>query len=110
MREFCNYHPSVAFFYFAFVILFTCANLNPISVSIAFLAAFTYSAMLKGRETLVKNLVSMPVLFVGMALINPAFNHRGATILTYLPSGNPLTLESVFFGLIASGMVLSVIL
>jgi energy-coupling factor transport system permease protein len=52
----------------------------------------------------------MPLLFISMAIINPAFNHQGVTILAYLPSGNPLTAESVFFGLIASGMVLSVIL
>ena len=110
MYEFCNYHPIVAFLYFLSVILITCLNLNPVSVAIAFLVAFTYSAMLKGRETLIRNLIIMPVLFVGMALINPAFNHRGVTILAYLPSGNPLTMESVLFGLIASGMVLSVIL
>ena len=35
------------------------------------------------------------------ALINPAFNHEGATLLTYLPSGNPLTLESILYGLAA---------
>ena len=45
-----------------------------------------------------------------MALVNPDFNHRGVTILAYLPSGNPLTLESIWFGFIASGMLLSVIL
>ena len=105
-----EYHPLVAFFYFFFVILLVCIKLNPVSVFIAFLTAFTYSAMLKGKEALLKNLIVMPVLFVGMALINPAFNHRGVTILAYLPSGNPLTLESVCFGLIASGMVLSVVL
>ena len=110
MREFCNYHPTVAFLYFVCVIVFTCLSLNPISVSVAFLAAFTYSAVLKGRDAFLKNLLIMPVLFVGMALINPAFNHRGVTILAYLPSGNPLTLESVCFGLIASAMVLSMIL
>ena len=110
MKEFCNYHPFVALLYFTCVILFTCLSLNPISVSIAFFAAFTYSAVLKGKDTFFKNILLMPVLFVGMALINPAFNHRGVTILAYLPSGNPLTLESVCFGLIASAMVLSMIL
>lgn len=110
MREFCNYHPTVLFLYFLSVILITCINLNPITVLIAFFLAFTYNAMLKGRDTVLKNLFVMPVMFLSMALINPAFNHRGVTILTYLPSGNPLTMESILFGLIASGMVLSVIL
>ena len=110
MREFCNYHPLVLFLYFLSVILITCINLNPITVLIAFFLSFTFNAMLKGRDTFLKKLLIMPLMFLGMALINPAFNHRGSTILAYLPSGNPLTMESIFFGLIASGMVLSVIL
>ncbi|MBQ7054250.1 MAG: energy-coupling factor transporter transmembrane protein EcfT, partial [Oscillospiraceae bacterium] len=43
------------------------------------------------------------------ALINAAFNHEGATILAYLPGGNPLTLESIVYGLCAAAMILSVI-
>ncbi len=41
---------------------------------------------------------------------NPAFNHEGATILAYLPSGNPLTLEFIVYGLSAAVMMASVIL
>ena len=44
------------------------------------------------------------------ALVNPAFNHEGMTILTYLPSGNPLTLESMFYGVAAAVMLASVVL
>lgn len=44
------------------------------------------------------------------ALVNPAFNHEGATILTYLPSGNPLTLESMLYGVAAAVMLASVVL
>ncbi|MBR4721416.1 MAG: energy-coupling factor transporter transmembrane protein EcfT [Clostridia bacterium] len=110
MREFCNYHPAVLFLYFLAVILITCINLNPVTVFLAFVIAFAYNAILKGRDTLLKNIFIMPIMFLGMALINPAFNHRGVTILAYFPSGNPLTAESICFGLIASGMVLSVIL
>jgi energy-coupling factor transport system permease protein len=43
------------------------------------------------------------------ALINPAFNHEGETILTYLRSGNPLTLESVVYGIAAAFMLITVI-
>ena len=41
-------------------------------------------------------------------LVNPIFNHRGVTILFYFRD-NPITLESVFFGLSAAVMVGSVI-
>ena len=44
------------------------------------------------------------------ALVNPAFNHEGQTILTYLPSGNPLTLESMLYGVAAAVMLASVVL
>ncbi len=110
MNEFSEYHPSVIFTYFLFAFLFTCAHFNPISLFIAFSSAFVYLAVLKGRKELYRNIVLMPLLFFSMALINPAFNHGGVTILMYLPSGNPLTMESVFFGLIAAGMILAVIL
>ena len=44
------------------------------------------------------------------ALINPAFNHEGATLLAYLPSGNPLTLESIAYGFAAAAMLAAVVL
>jgi len=51
----------------------------------------------------------LPMLII-TALLNPAFNHQGATILAYFPNGNPLTLESVLFGISASTMLITVIL
>ena len=42
--------------------------------------------------------------------MNPAFVHQGVTILTYLPSGNPLTLESILYGLAAALLLASVVL
>ncbi|MBE7055615.1 MAG: energy-coupling factor transporter transmembrane protein EcfT, partial [Ruminococcaceae bacterium] len=45
----------------------------------------------------------LPALLL-MALINPAFNHEGVTILYYLPGGNPLTLESVYYGFLSATM------
>jgi energy-coupling factor transport system permease protein len=43
------------------------------------------------------------------AVINPAFNHEGATILTYLHTGNPLTLESIAYGIAASAMLAAMV-
>ena len=44
------------------------------------------------------------------ALINPAFNHEGATLLAYLPLGNPLTLESIAYGIAAAAMLAAVVI
>jgi energy-coupling factor transport system permease protein len=49
-------------------------------------------------------------MLIFAALINPAFNHEGATILTYLPSGNPLTLESIAYGAASAALLVTVIM
>ncbi len=51
----------------------------------------------------------LPLLLFS-AVLNPLFNHEGATILTYLPDGNPLTLESMLYGVSAAAMMVTVIL
>ena len=43
-------------------------------------------------------------------IVNPAFSHNGNTILCRLPSGSPLTLESIYYGLAAGLMLLSLLL
>ena len=109
MREFKTYHPIVNFMYFVFAIGFSCFFMHPVCLAISFSCGFAYSVMIKGRGAIKTNLMYMLPLLILTALINPAFNHQGITILTYLPSGNPLTLESILYGLAAATMVVSVI-
>ena len=109
MNEFKTYHPIVNFTYFILVIGFSCVFMHPICLVISLVCGFTYSVMLKGKKAVKTNLVYMlPTLLIA-ALINPAFNHEGVTIIKYLPSGNPLTLESIAYGLAAAVMIVSVI-
>ena len=110
MNEFKTYHPIVNFIYFVFVIGFAMFFMHPLSLVVSLVCGFAYSVMLKGRGVIKRNLIYMLPMLIVMALINPAFNHRGVTILEYLPSGNPLTLESVVYGLAAAAMIVSVIL
>ncbi|MDD6564740.1 MAG: energy-coupling factor transporter transmembrane component T [Clostridiales bacterium] len=109
MNEFKTYHPIVNFVYFAFVIGFSCVFMHPICLVISLLSGFIYSVMLKGRKAVKTNLIYMLPTLTFAAFINPAFNHEGVTIISYLPSGNPLTLESVVYGLAAAMMIVSVI-
>ena len=109
MNEFKTYHPIVNFVYFIFVIGFSCVFMHPVSLVISLLSGFTYSVMLKGKSAVKTNLIYMIPTLLFAALINPAFNHEGITIIKYLPSGNPLTLESVIYGLAAAIMIVSVI-
>ena len=109
MKEFKIYHPVVNFIYFIFVIGFSCFFMHPICLGISLVCSFVYSVMLKGKKAIKTNLLYMLPLFIITALINPAFNHQGVTILCYLPGGNPLTMESVVYGLAAAAMIISVI-
>ena len=109
MNEFKTYHPIVNFVYFVFVIGFSCVFMHPVCLCISLVSGFTYSVMLKGKNAIKTNLIYMLPMLLMMALINPAFNHEGVTIIDYLPSGNPLTLESIIYGLCAAIMIASVL-
>ena len=109
MNEFKTYHPIVNFIYFVFVIGFSCIFMHPVCLVISLLSGFTYSIMLKGNKAVKTNLIYMIPILLFAALINPAFNHEGITIIRYLPNGNPLTLESIAYGLAAATMIVSVI-
>ena len=107
---FSVYHPIINFLYYALVLLLSMCLMHPVYLLISLIGALTYDIYLKGRKAVrfaVMGLLPMAAL---AALVNPAFNHEGATILTYLPSGNPLTMESMFYGVAAAVMLASVIL
>ena len=106
---FSDYHPIVNLLYFMAVIGFAMFFTHPLCLSISLVCAFSYSLYIKGRKAARFILVFMLPMLVVTALINPAFNHQGVTILTYLPSGNPLTLESILYGIAAAAMLITVI-
>ena len=110
MRDtFSNYHPFVNMLYFAVVTAFNMFFTHPACLVISFICAFIYSLYLSGKKALKFSLVYMLPMLIVTALLNPAFNHQGGTILTYLPGGNPLTLESIVYGIVAALMLMTVI-
>ena len=106
---FSSYHPIVNFIYFAMVLGFTMFLMHPASLLISLASAVVYNVYLNGRKALRFQLVCLLPMMVFAMFINPAFNHEGATILTYLPTGNPLTLESIVYGAAAALMLAAVI-
>ena len=106
---FSGYHPTINFLYYALVLLFSMCLMHPVYLAISLTGALAYDIYLKGRKAVrfaVMGLLPMAAL---AALVNPAFNHEGQTILTYLPSGNPLTLESILYGIAAAVMLVTVL-
>ena len=111
MRDaFSTYHPAVEFFYFALVLGLTMFFLHPAALVISLAGGFSWSVYLGEKKALLFNLAALIPMLAVTALINPAFNHEGGTILAYLPSGNPLTLESILYGLAAASMLAAALL
>lgn len=107
---FSSYHPLVNFLYFGLVLVFTMCFMHPACLLIALWSALAYDIYLRSRRAVRFALTGLLPLILLAALINPAFNHEGATILRYLPSGNPLTLESIAYGVAAAVMLAAVLL
>ena len=107
--EFKSFHPFVNLIYFVFAVGFSCILLHPAFLLVSLITGLCYSYILNGKSFL-RRLLNIFISMVFMGLINPLFNHQGATILTYFPSGNPLTKESLMYGAFTGVMIASVLL
>lgn len=106
---FSSYHPAVNFLYFTEVLLFSMFFMHPVCLLLSLIGAICYAVTVNGRQGALFSLkFALPMLAL-TAFVNPAFNHGGVTILCYLPTGNPLTLESILYGL-AAGMMMAAVL
>ena len=84
--------------------------MNPVCILISLSCAILNAALINGKKALAFTARFIFPMITAVVIINPVFNHRGATIITYLPWNNPLTLESVIYGAAAAAMVASVML
>ena len=100
----------VNFVYFTLVLMFSMFFVHPVYLTVSLLCAAAFSIRLSGKSTLRPQLKFLLPTVLAVALINPAFSHAGVTILAYLPSGNPLTLESIVYGTAAAVMLAAVII
>lgn len=99
-------HPAVSLLYFTAVIVFAMFLMNPVCLTLSLLCSAATAVVLNGRKTVLFALkVILPLALLAI-VINPFVNHRGVTVLGYLPWNNPLTLESILFG-VASAIMLS---
>jgi energy-coupling factor transport system permease protein len=95
--------------YFTSVMLFSMFLMHPVCLALSFLCAFSYSVYLNGRNALRTGVLFLLPMLLVTALLNPAFNHAGETILLYLRDGNPLTLESIVYGIAAACMLITIV-
>ena len=111
MREdiFSGYHPIVNFIYFVIIIGCSMFMLHPVFLILSCLGGFFYYVYIKRWKAFKTALWLMLPVFLISAAVNPLFNHQGVTIIKYLRTGNPLTLESLIYGLATGFMLVSVL-
>lgn len=107
---FVTCHPAVNLLYFALVLTYSMFFLHPLCLAVSLFAAFVCAMELNGGAAVRRSARFILPTATLAALVNPAFTHKGATILCYLPSGNPLTLESIAYGGAAAAMLAAVLM
>ena len=108
-NAFGRYHPAVNCMYFILVMVYSVLYLHPVCLAISLACAFAYSVRLNGVRALRFNLLCLLPMLLVCALMNPLFNHEGATILFYLPNDNPVTAESIWYGVAAATMLVAAV-
>lgn len=107
-RSLATYHPVVSFSYFLIVIGMSMFYMHPVLVLISLISAILYSAILnKERTKQTLKFTIIMALFVTIA--NAMFVNRGVTVLFYFRQ-NPVTLESICYGMTSGLMMASVVL
>lgn len=111
MRQdtFSAFHPVNNFLYFVLVIGCSMFPMHPVFLGLSCLGGMAYYIYLKHWKALKTALWLMLPVFLISAAVNPLFNHQGITLILYLKNGNPLTLESILYGLAAGVMLVSVL-
>ena len=102
---FSKFHPIINLLYLMFMLGLTMFLQQPVCLGLSFLSAVIYSGYLCGKRTLRFFIFYLLPTSVMIMLVNPLVNHRGLTILGYFPNGNPFTLESVWYGLLAAAIL-----
>ena len=106
---FSSCHPIVNLIYFAMVLGCAMFFMHPVSLAVSLVCAVIYAVNLSGKASILRTMVFILPMMAFAALLNPVFNHEGATMLTHLPTGNPLTLESIAYG-IGSAVMLGAVM
>lgn len=107
--SFSTYHPFVNFIFYVMILSISMFFTHPVFLAISGIASISYLIYLKGKKALFVVFALAFPIFIFSAILNPLFSHQGMTILFYAKSGNPITLESIVYG-IFSGLMLFVVI
>lgn len=102
---FSGFHPVVNLCFFLAAMIITMFISQPVYLLISLFSSCSYFLYLQGKKGMVRQVGYLLPILLGMALLNPIFNHEGMTVLWYLPNDNPITLEAICFGLASAVMM-----
>lgn len=106
---FSSCHPTINFLYFLVVIASSMFFMHPVFLGISLVCGMAYSIYLNGAKAVKFNILYMLPTLLFFAVMNPVFNHAGATIIVYV-NDNPVTVESIVYGFASAAMFVSVII
>ncbi len=102
--KFSELHPLSLILFFASVIIFTMATMNPVLLTLSFFCALFSNVLLKKG----KDIWIYLILLLAVGITNPIFSHNGETVLFYL-FDQRVTLEAFLYGVAAGIRIVSVI-
>lgn len=107
MHSYNDYNPFVLLVYYTTVaiIAFMCQNLLISGLIMA--GGMLHFSLRPGKKKLRSNIF---YLLFGMllAIVNPIFNHRGATVL-FVMNDNPITLEALIYGIYSAITIIAIL-
>lgn len=107
-RVLASYHPLVSFTYFFVVIGMSMIYMHPVLSLISLISATFYSLGLNKKRTF-QTLKFTMLMALCITIANGLFVNRGLTVLFYFRY-NPVTLESISYGMTSGIMMASVVM
>ncbi len=106
MRALDRYEPFAVLIYFASVTGCAMFMMHPVIIVLSLMGAFALWFTRNGFGHMRSHLIYL-ALFIVMTLINPLTHHNGVTVLMVI-NDNPITLEALIYGVMASAMIVGV--
>ena len=103
-------HPASSGVYFLAAVIFAILFSHPAALAISFFSAAFSMWYFFGWDKLKRISRLIIRIMILSLIITPLLIHKGVTIITYLPWGNPLTREACFYGVATAFSISSVIL
>ncbi len=106
MHALDRYEPFAVLIYFASVTGCAMFMMHPVIIVLSLMGAFALWFTRNGFGHMRSHLIYL-ALFIVMMLINPLTHHNGVTVLLVI-NDNPITLEALIYGAMASAMIMGV--